>query len=242
MNAHHYLFFAAFPYVALVICIIGTIIRYRRSGFSVSSLSSQFLESKKLFWGIVPFHFGLVVVFLGHLVAFLFPKTTLLWNSHPVRLIILEVTGFIFGLSVLIGLLILLHRRLTNPRIRVVTSVMDRIVSLVLVAQIVLGLWIALGYRWGSSWFAADLSPYLWSILKCSPEIQAVSAMPLVVQLHIIGAFLFVLLVPFSRLMHLLVVPLHYLWRPYQRVIWYWDRKKVRQPDMVWTQTRPRNN
>ena len=107
-------------------------------------------------------------------------------------------------------------------------------------SQIVLGCWIAIGYRWGSSWFASDLSPYLWSILSLGPEPSAVNAMPLVVKLHILGAFLIVALIPFSRIVHFLVAPFHYIWRPYQVVIWYWDRKRIGRADSAWAEKRPR--
>jgi nitrate reductase gamma subunit len=119
---------------------------------------------------------------------------------------------------------------------------MDIAIELLLLSQIVLGCWIALGYRWGSSWFAADLSPYLWSIFALDPQIEAVSAMPWVIKLHIVGAFTIVLLIPFTRLAHFLVAPVHYLWRPYQVVMWYWDRKRIRRPEAPWQVTRPYNN
>ena len=61
------------------------------------------------------------------------------------------------------------------------------------------------------------------------------------IKLHIVGAFLIFLLIPFSRLVHFLVAPFHYIWRPYQVVIWYWDRKRIRQPDTAWADNRPRN-
>ncbi|MBW2404584.1 MAG: respiratory nitrate reductase subunit gamma [Deltaproteobacteria bacterium] len=76
-----------FPYVAGIVFLVGVTYRYRQTGFTVSSLSSQFLEGDKLFWGAVPFHLGLMVVFFGHLLAFLLPSATLAWNSVPVRLI-----------------------------------------------------------------------------------------------------------------------------------------------------------
>ncbi|HQJ46529.1 MAG TPA: respiratory nitrate reductase subunit gamma, partial [Ignavibacteriaceae bacterium] len=109
-------------------------------------------------------------------------------------------------------------------------------------AEIFLGLWVAYGYRWGSSWFAAVLSPYLISIFTFNPNIEPVVNMPLVIQLHIAIAFLIVLLIPFSRLVHFLVFPLSYLWRPYQKVIWNWNRKKVRDPRSVWSVNKPTNN
>lgn len=242
MNALHNFLFIGFPYIALAVFLIGSIWRYRQTGFKYSSLSSQFLEGKKLFWGSVPFHFGILVVFLGHLTAFLFPKTTLAWNSQPVRLLILEVSAFIFGLSVLIGLVMLLVRRFGNDRLHVVTSKMDLLLEFALLTQVIFGCWIALGFRWGSSWFAADLSPYLWSIFTFTPKIAAVSAMPWVIQTHIVGAFLIIFLIPFTRLVHFLVAPFHYINRPYQQVIWHWDRKTVRSEKTVWSVHRPKNN
>ena len=233
-----------FPYISIAVFLIGTIYRYRQTGFKVTSLSAQFLEGKQGFWGYGP-------VPLGHpddlsrapVVAFpVSQKFVLTWNSDPARLIIHEGLGFTFAVAVVVGLGALLLRRLTNERLKVVTTRMDLFVEFVLLLQVVLGCWIALGYRWGSSWFAADLSPYLWSLLKLNPQPDAVMAMPLVIQAHIVCAFSIFLIFPFTRLVHLLVAPLHYILRPYQVVIWYWDRKRVRQSSTAWSDARPRNN
>lgn len=234
--------FVALPYVALTIFLIGTIYRYRGTKFKFSSLSSEFLEGKKLFWGTVPFHWGIIVLFFGHLIAFLIPEAILAWNGNTLRLMILEISAFIFGLSALVGMFNLLVRRKTNPRIEVVTSKMDLLIEVIIVAEIFLGLTIAYGFRWGSSWFAAVISPYLSSIFILNPQIEAVSAMPWVIKLHIALAFIIVLLIPFTRLVHLLVFPLSYLWRPYQKVVWNWNRKKIRNPKAQWTITGPKNN
>ncbi len=242
MNALNTFLFVAFPYVAVMVFIVGVAYRYRQKGFTVSSLSSQFLEGKQLFWGTIPFHFGILVVFGGHLTAFLLPRATLAWNSIPLRLIVLEVTAFTFGLSMLIGLVALMYRRFSNARIRAVTTPMDVVLELLLLAQVVLGCWIALGFRWGSSWFAADLTPYLWSLVRLSPETPAVFALPWVIKLHIVGAFALILIVPFSRLVHFVVAPLNYIVRPYQQVMWNWDRKTIRDPNTPWSEARPRNN
>lgn len=239
MNALNTFLFVAFPYVAVIVFVVGAAYRYRQKGFTVSSLSSQFLEGKQLFWGTIPFHIGVLVVFFGHLIAFLLPQATLAWNSMPVRLIVLEVSAFVFGLSMLTGLAALMLRRLTNPRIRAVTTKMDVAIEGLLLAQVVFGCWIALGYRWGSSWFAADLSPYLWSLVKLAPETGPVFALPWVIKLHIVGAFAILFMIPFTRLMHLLVAPLHYVVRPYQQVMWNWDRRTIRDPNMPWSTTRP---
>ena len=235
-------FFITFPYVAILIFFIGGFYRFFYKRYKVSSLSSQFLEGKKLFWGSVPFHFGLMVVFFGHLVAFLFPRTLLLWNQIPVRLFILETTALVFSFSLIYGLIRLFVRRITNDRIIVVTNKMDIVIELMLIFQCVFGVYIAMGYRWGSSWFATLLSPYLWSIIKFNPQIEAVSAMPIIVKLHIVVAFLILLLIPFSRLIHMFAMPLHYIFRPMQRVIWNWNPKEVRNSNTKWSLFRPKNN
>jgi len=236
------LMFAAFPYICLAIFIIGSVYRYMNRGFQVSSLSSEFLERKKLFWGSQPFHWGLLFLFFGHLIAFLFPSTVLAWNGAPVRLLILEVSSFAFGLSALLGLVLLITRRLGNKRILIVSNKMDMVVYTVLLTQIVTGLGVAFFARWGSSWFAAVLTPYLRSIFALNPDIAAVSAMPWLVQTHIISAFFIIAIIPFTRFMHFLVAPIDYLWRGYQLVIWNWNRKSIRKPGSYFPGVKSKNN
>ena len=242
MNLLNNILFVVFPYVAIVVFVLGLAYRYTRRSFTISSLSSQFLEGRQLFWGSVPFHIGLLVLFFGHLVAFLLPQAMLAWNQVPVRLLVLEVSGLVFGITVLFGLVALMYRRFTNARVRAVTTRTDIFIELLLLAQVVLGVWVALGFRWGSTWFATDLSPYLWSIVLLAPETAAVYAMPWIVKLHIVGAFVILFAIPFTRLAHVIVAPLHYVVRPYQQVIWDWNRKTIRDPGTPWTPVRPRNN
>ena len=230
------------PYIALAVFLVGSIYRYRYKGFQLSSLSSQFLEGRKLFYGSVPFHWGILFLFCGHLIAFMFPSSVLAWNSQPIRLMILEITAFIFGISMLIGLVNLIIRRYTTPRLKFVTNKMDFVVYFLLIFQTVIGLWVAYNFRWGSSWFSSLLTPYLYSIFTLQPDISAVALLPWAVKLHIIGAFLIIGIIPFSRLIHFLVPPINYIWRPYQQVIWYWNRTKVRSPRTPWSLQRPKNN
>jgi nitrate reductase gamma subunit len=211
--------FIGLPYAALFVVLIGTIFRYLNFGYRVSSLSSQFLESRELFHGSRPFHWGLLFLFFGHLIAFLFPRSVLLWGQVPVRLIILEVVALGFGITALYGLVMLINRRLQNKRLLVVTNKMDIVVYVILAVQIISGLWVAVTFRWGSSWFASSLTPYLKSIFLLSPDISAVSVMPLAVKIHIVSAFTLIGIIPSTRFMHFLVYPFSYLWRSYQYVI-----------------------
>ncbi len=242
MNAFNVIFFIALPYAALLMFLVGTIYRYKATKFKFSSLSSQFLETRKLYWGSVPFHWGILFLFFGHLIAFLFPSSILAWNQQPVRLLILEISAFVGGVVTLLGLINLFYRRLTDARLRKVTSPIDIILEAILITEIFFGLWVAFSYRWGSSWFATVLSPYLKSIFTFNPNIDAVAMLPFMIQLHIILAFTIFMIIPFTRLVHLLVYPLSYLWRPYQKVIWNWDRKKIRDPQSSWNIHKPKNN
>ncbi len=214
------LLYGVFPYVAIIVAVVGTIWRFFSDQFSFSSLSSQFLENRQLFWGSVPWHFGILTILLGHLIGFLIPRSLLAWNGVPWRLYVLEGSALAFGILTFWGLVVLLIRRLSSDRIRVVTSPMDIVLLLALLTQVVAGVWTAVVYRWGSAWYASFAVPYLWSILKLSPDVSLVSSMPFMVEVHIVGGFVLILLLPFTRLVHLLSWPIAYLWRPYQVVIW----------------------
>ena len=220
-QALNQMLFVALPYVCLFTFFLMTIHRYRAQSFSYSSLSSQFLENKQHFWYVVPFHYGILAVTVGHLIAFLIPRSILAWNAHPLRLYVLEVSALACGLLTLIGLVGLIMRRASITRIRQVTSVNDWVLFVMLLVQTASGVGVALFHPWGSSWFASNLSPYLWSIFSLSPDVSYVSAMPHLVKLHIILAFLTIGFFPFTRLVHLLVVPNPYLWRKTQVVRWY---------------------
>lgn len=212
--------FVAFPYVALTIAILMAIVRYRNDRFTYSSLSSQFLENRALFWGSVPWHYGVIPILGAHVLALVFPG---LWGdliADETRLYVFEVTGLALALMTVVGLALLLARRIRNARALAVTSTMDWLLLVVLLVQVVLGTWVALVYRWGSDWYLHTAVPWLLSLLRFEPQTQYVTALPWVVKLHMLGGFLVILLFPFTRLVHLVTFPITYLWRPIQVVVW----------------------
>jgi nitrate reductase gamma subunit len=213
--------FVVLPYLAVFTMLLVTIQRYRSATFTYSSLSSQFLENRQHFWAVVPMHYGVLVVVAGHIVALAVPRTLLLWNSHPLRLYILEVFALSAGLITLIGTISVVLRRLTSPKVRVVTTTADWVLFALLLLQIGAGVYVAVMHPWGSSWFAASAAPYLWSLILLKPEIAYVADMPLAVKLHIVNAFVLIGFFPFTRLVHILVTPNPYLWRKPQVVRWY---------------------
>jgi len=227
----HYLdqlLFAALPYAVMVVFLLGTIQRYRAQSFSYSSLSSQFLENRQHFWAMVPFHYGILTVLAGHAVAFFVPRQILLWNSKPLRLYVLEATALAFGILTVVSLGAIVLRRLTAAKVKVVTSTADWVLYVLLFIQMLSGVYIAVFRPWGSSWFAASAAPYLWSLIKLNPEIGYLVAMPLSVKLHIVNAFVVIGFFPFTRLVHILVVPNMYLWRRPQVVRWNRDPRAAR--------------
>jgi nitrate reductase gamma subunit len=217
--------FIVLPYTAFGIFLLVSIRRYIRETFTFSSLSSQFLENQQHFWGLVPFHYGIIVVLTGHVVGFLIPREVLVWNSHPLRLYVLEITAFIFGVLTMIGLISIIIRRMSDPKIKMVTSWADWVLLGMFAVQVFTGLYTAVFHSWGSSWYAATAVPYLWSLVTLSPNIAPITAMPWMVKLHIVGAYVIIAFFPFTRLVHALVVPNPYLWRKPQVVRWYGMRK-----------------
>ncbi len=212
--------FAVFPYVAVILAIMVGTYRYFHARFSYTSYSSQFLETRALFWGSVPWHYGIIAILLAHLLAALFPEAWAALIAEPGRLYALEVIALMLGMLALAAVALLIVRRLYNARIRSVTSVMDWVLLAALLIQVALGVWVALFYRWGSAWYLSSVTPWLRSLVALQPQIETITVLPLVVKLHALGGFVIIALFPFTRLVHLIVFPLDYLWRPHQVVIW----------------------
>jgi nitrate reductase gamma subunit len=214
------LLFVAMPYVAVVVCVVASVLRYRSARYTYSAMSSQFLEHQGLRWGSAPWHVGIIVILVGHFVVFFFPGiTSSVLSVRPV-LIAVEGAGIAFSVLCVVGLLVLILRRLTSARVQAVTSTMDLVVLAVLLAQVVLGLAVAVQYRWGAAWGAGTLAPYLWSLVTLRPDVAFVADMPALVKAHVVGAWVFVALIPFSRLVHMFSIPLGYLARAPQLVVW----------------------
>lgn len=212
--------FVAFPYLAVGLAVFVTAMRYFGNRFTFSSLSSQFLENRTLFWGSVPWHYGVVIVLTAHLLAAVFPTQ---WGdliADQTRLYVLEVTGLALAAMAILGLTLLIIRRITNARAFSVTTWLDWLLLADLLLQVALGFWVALFYRWGSDWYLHTAAPWLWSLATFNPQIQYVTVLPQIVQLHFLNAFVLVALFPFTRLVHLITFPVTYWWRPYQVVIW----------------------
>ncbi|MGE5113749.1 MAG: respiratory nitrate reductase subunit gamma [Acidobacteriaceae bacterium] len=226
--------FAVLPYMAVFTFLLVSIQRYRKSPFTYSSLSSQFLENGEHFWGLVSFHYGILALFVGHLIGFLLPQQVLWWNSRPARLYVLELSALVFGLMTLVGLCSAIHRRIFTSKARMVTTVADWVVLFLLAIQVVAGIYISVIHPWGSSWFAASAAPYVWSVFKFNPNVSYLTTLPWAIKLHIINAWLIIGFFAFTRLVHVIVAPFPYLWRKPEVVRWY----GIRRIEPIWMRHR----
>ena len=226
-------FFIAFPYIALILAVGVGLYRYYSHRFTYSSLSSQLLENRQLFWGSVPWHYGITLILLAHLLPWLFPRTAAAVLGNSTRLLVLELTGLALGFYCVFGIIVLIARRLPNDsRARAVTSPMDWILLLVLAFQVLSGVGVALFERWGALWYLSTAVPWLWSLVRLHPDTSTVTGLPVLIQAHILSGFVVILLFPFTRLVHVFAIPIEYLWRPYQVVIWNSDPHRVDAPPL----------
>ena len=216
--------FGVFPYVAVALAVAVGLYRHTVDRYSWSSQSSQFLESRALYWGSVPWHYAILLILLAHLLALLFPAG---WGSllgRPVRLYFLEVTGMALGVTTVLALALLVIRRALDKRVATVTTPIDWLLLGLLLVQVATGVAIAYTLRWGGVWYLHTAVPWLRSLLVCQPDVNYLAVLPPLVKVHAFNAFLIIAVFPFSRLVHVVSLPLGYLARPYQVVVWYRQR------------------
>lgn len=214
------IYFAVFPYVAVIVAVVVGLYRYFTDRFSYSSISSQFLENRALFWGSVPWHYGIVLILMMHVFEAALPHFFAILNMSPFIGTVLKIAGLAFAAFTLGGLVILTIRRILHSRIRAVTSTMDWVLIVDLLLQVTAGVYIALFYRWGAVWYIYTASPWLCSLVSLAPKFDFITPLPWIVRFHAVNAFVVIALFPFTRLVHIFTMPISYLWRPYQVVIW----------------------
>lgn len=214
----HTFIFGIYPYIALSVLIIGSIARYERDPFTWKSESSQLLRRKQLMIGSILFHIGMLIIFVGHFFGLLTPIWLLeaLNVGHQLKQILAIVVGGLGAIAALAGGFILLHRRLTDPRILAMSSRMDIIILSLLLFQLILGtlsIFVSLQHidgsemmkfmRWAQGIFTFDPNAARYTV-----------GASWIFQLHIFIGLTIFLLFPFSRLVHLLsglAAPFRYL-------------------------------
>ncbi|NYE19512.1 respiratory nitrate reductase subunit gamma [Microbacterium immunditiarum] len=208
------------PYVMVIILIGGLIWRYRYDQFGWTTRSSQLYESRLLRIGSPLFHFGILVVVIGHIAGLVIPKswTEALGVTEEMYHLAALGLGTIAGVATLVGVGILIYRRRTTGPVFMATTKNDKTMYVVLVAAIVAGLATTVLSVIGpheDQTYRDTVSPWFRSLFIFQPDIQAMSEASFAFQLHtLIGMALFIIW-PFTRLVHAFTAPIHYLFRPY---------------------------
>ncbi|MDR6871990.1 nitrate reductase gamma subunit [Bosea sp. BE125] len=208
--------FVWYPYFCLTAFLFGSLIRFDREQYSWKASSSQFLRKRQMRWGSNLFHVGILFLFFGHAAGLLTPKFiyTLFITVEQKQLIAI-VAGGIAGSLCFVGLSLLLHRRLFDPRIRLTSTTMDIAVLAILWVQLCLGLLtlpFSLSHTDGS--VMLTLAHWAQGIVTLQPVDGATLqglAWPYLVHL-VLGMTIF-LIFPFSRLVHVWSAPVWYLGR-----------------------------
>ncbi len=211
----NFLIFGIMPYAVLAVALIGTIARYERDPFTWKTSSSQLLRRKQLMWGSVLFHVGIIVLFFGHLIGLFTPVWILdtLGIPYGVKQWVAVILGGIAGLSAFVGATMLLHRRLFDARIRVNSSFADIGILAILWLQIVIGMGtiiITLDHMDG----AGMVLFMTWSQSVMTLQLNAwmeVINVHWLYKAHIVLGMVIVALFPFTRLVHMLSVPIRYV-------------------------------
>ena len=222
MSTLHSFLFVVYPYICLAVFLMGSLARFDRDQYTWKSDSSQLLRAGQLRWGSNMFHGGILFLFFGHLFGQLTPH----WVYEPFisvgqKQVVAIVAGGIAGAICFVGLTMLLHRRIFDPRIRLTSHRTDLAILVILWVQLSLGL-ITLPFSFSHTDGSVMLSLSEWAqrILTFRPDASGLVALDWPYKVHLVLGMTIFLLFPFSRLVHVWsgFGTLAYLFRPYQVV------------------------
>ncbi len=216
--------FVVYPYICLAVFFMGSLARFDRDQYTWKSDSSQLLRVGQLRWGSNLFHLGILGIFFGHLVGLLTPLAV--WHALGVapgtKQMLAIVAGGLAGAVCLIGLILLTHRRLTEPRIRATSKPMDIFVLLLLLAQLLLGLVsIAVSMQHLDGEEMIKLMTWAQHIVTFRGDAAGyVTDVAMIFKLHLVLGMTIFLIFPFTRLVHVWsgFAAVSYLVRAYQVV------------------------
>jgi nitrate reductase gamma subunit len=222
MTLLHNFLFNVYPYLCLAVFLMGSLARFDRDQYTWKSDSSQLLRAGQLRWGSNLFHFGILFLFAGHTVGLLTPHFVYAPFITPAqKQLVAIIAGGIAGAVCFVGLTLLLHRRIFDPRIRLTSHRTDLFILCILWVQLVVGLITlpySLGHKDGSVMLV--LSDWAQRIVTFRPDASGLVGLDWPFKFHLVLGMTIFLLFPFSRLVHVWsgFGTLRYLTRPYQIV------------------------
>jgi len=222
MSDFNFLLFGIYPYVAIAVLLIASWIRFDREAYTWKADSSQVLSTKGFRLASNLFHVGVIFILMGHFVGLLMPEAIYHhFISSGAKQILAMVSGGFFGVLCLIGLLMLIKRRMTDDRVRATSKTSDIVVLFLLLIQLVLGLltiFSSLSHLDGSVMIM--LGNWAQSIVTFQ-GVQAAAAIEpvgILYKLHVLFGLTLLVVFPFTRLVHIISAPVWYLGRRYQIV------------------------
>jgi nitrate reductase gamma subunit len=201
--------FAGWPYIALSLLAIGLAVRYVLEQKRIDAVRTEMAEAWNVFSSAKTWRAGIALLLLVHAAILLLPQSVLAWNTNPLRLYLFEAITFVAGLAALAGWVKLTWRQVSHGNRSVITELSDTVFLALLFVAIASGVLMAALYRWGSSWGALVLTPYVASILRGRPAPGMATQMPFLVRLHVFSAFAMLAVLPLTRLAEFFVFALH---------------------------------
>lgn len=206
-------FLGYLPYVALTVLATGLIYRTIRRNNTIQASSSQFISNdKSLRWGSTLFHYAILLVLLGHILGLLTPEWLYNWfMTNETKRLLAILMGSISGAAALVGITLLVVRRFSNKRVWGTSKIQDYVIVVLLLVQISLGLWCT--YITTQSSLEDYMAMEYWAqgIFIFEPDSwKYIADADLIYKLHIVNGFLIFIIFPFTKLMHMIMVPVQY--------------------------------
>lgn len=216
-------FFGLYPYICLAVFFIGSWARFDRDQYTWKSDSSQLLRQGSLRWGSNLFHIGVLFLFFGHSAGMLTPHFIYEhFISSGNKQLMAMVSGGIAGSLAFIGVSMLLHRRLSDDRIRATSKTSDILLLWILWVQLALGLGtIPLSAQHLDGSMMVVLGEWAQRIMTLrGGAVEQLSHVGWVFKAHMVLGMSVFLIFPFTRLVHVWsgFGTLAYIARPYQLV------------------------
>lgn len=213
----HNLLLSYFPYIALAVFISGALVRLVKRNTTVRAHSTQFFGNNRLVkWGSVLFHVSMLMIVGGHIFGLLTPKWlyTLLITTETKYIIAIILGGF-SGVLALVGICMLILRRVKNETLRKNSTPFDFIITSLLLLQICLGLGCTYVTANSSLENYVSLGEWAQGLALFEPNSWIhIANVHWVYKVHIIVGFAIFFIYPYTKLMHMLVAPIHYIFRP----------------------------
>lgn len=215
MTLLNQILFGIYPYIAIAVMVLGSVIRFDREQYRWRTGSSQLLRRRQLVAGSILFHVGILIIFGGHFVGLLTPIFIFdaLGITHGAKQILAMVAGGIAGVMCMVGALLLLHRRLFDPRIRATSSFGDTAILIILTLQLALGLaTIPLSAQHLDGHEMVKFMNWAQGIFTFNPNAAGfVLDVHPIFKAHLALGLTILLVFPFTRLVHMLSAPVWYL-------------------------------